>query len=370
MRCHRRDHRNSAHCQNTDKANDDGLSSSDDDADFASATSWQADKRYQQLEDNFRRWYNGDLRSKTPTHFRGIGDGSDDDIVNEMVQAGRSFLLSRMPTVPQPSKWTKLGPCVAFIIRAWLVHFFLPAVNHIAFKEITFAEWDPTEEYKLVEELQFSKIAGSRCKKNQEFLDNGLARFRIIILGIIMEAIRLMTFFFIASARTVQDPTKLPKLLDVLNPKYSVLVTVQQYFASLLCCTGLPSRLTLLAGALSFESIPDWVHACYGTTDSTMRLVRRSVLLTAGWVHRRHTVPFSEEPWSLCILVDDRAPPELKTAVLESFDRKHSCCVRPGLTFILKQRGVTSSELQTTRIPEFWELSEVIVHRFRWGDFL
>ena len=46
-------------------------------------------------------------------------------IVDLNVRTARALLLRVLPTVPTAAKWTKVGPCLDFVIMGLLCHFLL-----------------------------------------------------------------------------------------------------------------------------------------------------------------------------------------------------------------------------------------------------
>jgi hypothetical protein len=213
---------------------------------------------YDGSEEQFSIHWNSDFRSAIVRHHVTAATSilSEKQLRVKMVDSAKRFVLSRMPPVPSPSKWTKGGPCVDFLIASWIPHGLLPACHQLAFGKLAFEAKEREEtDHNLFGELFFSEVTGSRCRANTEFLNCSESKFRIVLLGIAIEPVRFLTGALLACCKTVQDPSKHPLLLDMMNPKFSKFTAAQQYIASLVVHTRDVSRLTLLAGAVRCTKI-------------------------------------------------------------------------------------------------------------------
>lgn len=337
--------------------NTDALDSDDEhDVDGDVGNSCPSLNRYDEAERHFCKCFNMDWRKQLPQHRREADeeDISDTQIVSDMSESFRRFLLAAMPPVPSPSKWTKAGPCLDFLVGSWLIHKFLPRGYEIAFSSMAFAQWkEGAEDYTLVEELHFSQVAGSRSRANKLFLQCTDSRFRVVLLAIVMEPIRFLTRCLLSCCRTVQDPGKPPKLLDIMFPPMSFLTTCQQYLATLL--VSLPAsgqhRMLLLASLMGHDTTSEWISDSCRKFPDIIRLVRRTVVYVSSWIYRRHEQVLLVEPWSLCQLSDDRVPDETKSQIRSNWDAKNVCCVRRGMAYGMKKRGLTAETLSSPKTP-------------------
>ncbi|CAE8719119.1 unnamed protein product [Polarella glacialis] len=212
---------------------------------------------YDASEQQFSIHWNSDFRSAIARHHVTAETSflSDKEVRSKMTDSAKRFVLNRMPPVPSPSKWTKGGPCIDFLIASWIPRGLLPACHQLAFGKLAFETKERQEtDHNLFGELFFSEVTGSRCRTNTEFLNCSESKFRIVLLGIAIEPIRFITGALLACCKTVQDHSKHPLLLDMMNPKLSKFTAVQQYIASVLMHTREPSRLTLLAGAVGLHT--------------------------------------------------------------------------------------------------------------------
>jgi hypothetical protein len=279
-----------------------------------------------------------------------VCQGPDSGIIHSMANCLIKLGLPRLPPIPTPSKWTKLGPTLDFTAVGQLCFGFLPKVFQSAFEAVVFQTIElpnmNASEVQLVQELQFREVSSIRCKRSAAFLNNSSAMSRVVLLAVCSEAIRMLTIFFISCARTVQSTTRYPKLMDILNPPYSKLVVAQQYLSSMLMADSKePNRLLLFVRCEGFDSIEDWEQHCRGTRASSLRMARRSIMLVSGWNYRRHSRRIDSESFNLVVLADDRASASLKQRIRNSFDSKRICCVLPGMPYVLKLRGIDSDTL-------------------------
>ena len=76
----------------------------------------------------------------------------------------RRLLLRHVPTVPVASRWTKIGPCLDFIVGGFLCHGLLPALFDKAFSSFSAAgprvQFSPEVDVALEEEMKWHAITG------------------------------------------------------------------------------------------------------------------------------------------------------------------------------------------------------------------
>ena len=194
---------------------------------------------------------------------------------------------------------------------------------------------------------EWAKISGKRAKKTREFVTALGAGpvcmgFRLVCLSLVDEAIRFLTFEFLSCGNRVTTHS-VPTLLGFANLRRSPLVAACQYLTSLLCETQ--GRVRLVCKHLS-------VHEWERQQQQEVRVFRRLVLLAIGWVQRRHSDCFEGVqgiPFSLCLLADSEASTVAKAEIVSAWDGLMPCCVRAGMARTLKKRGVTGSDLMSSK---------------------
>lgn len=201
-------------------------------------------------------------------------------------------------------------------------------------------------DFRLMQDLHFSMVTGRRHAAAQAFLQDRSQNLRLILLAIAIEPLRYITAFLLGAARDVVREDEHTELLDMLVPAWSPVYLSLQYIASVLLNQGGAEKRVVLAWRFQrCRSLSEWV----ATKPVEARLLRRILLLVSAWLFRRHIVPLSEPPWSLCVVSSTKATPTQKMKACESFDSLNSCCLRAGLARSLKDRGVTGPALLTEK---------------------
>ncbi|CAE8677877.1 unnamed protein product [Polarella glacialis] len=95
---------------------------------------------YDASEQQFSIHWNSDFRSAIARHHVTAETSflSDKEVRSKMTDSAKRFVLNRMPPVPSPSKWTKGGPCIDFLIASWIPRGLLPACHQLAFGKLAF----------------------------------------------------------------------------------------------------------------------------------------------------------------------------------------------------------------------------------------
>ena len=146
-------------------------------------------------------------------------------------------------------------------------------------------------------------------------LTSRASRRTYAVLALTLEPLRILHGVFLASVGPV-DRSKAPVLLDLVWGRTSVLVSVQQYYSSVL--RGSASRLQL-------------VYAACGELDTAgFLLLRRSVLAAAGGAYRRHN-SYLDKAFKYHGIVDPRRDLLEREHLAREFLKKDKCCQRPGL---------------------------------------
>lgn len=87
-----------------------------------------------------------------------------------------------------------------------------------------------------------------------------------------------------------------------------------------------------------------------------VREVRRTFMLAAAWIFRRHFAYLHRLQYSVALVGDADAHPETVDKVLTEWDKKHVCCMPPGLARELKKEGIRSVDLLSPEWKQtmFW----------------
>ena len=119
-------------------------------------------------------------------------------------------------------------------------------------------------------EPDWHTLAGARFVRMSSMLTSRSSRLTYASLALALEPLRILHGVFLATAGHL-DRTKAPVLLNLLWDRTSVLMSVQQYYSSVLC--GSAPRLKLVVACAGAEA---------ALSDAEYLLVRRSVLVAAG----------------------------------------------------------------------------------------
>lgn len=168
--------------------------------------------------------------------------GKDEVAIHAAQLALRKLLLRVLPCVPATNKWTKVTPCVHFVVSGFLMHNLLPGLFQSAFKATKAStaepakdqQWDPAQQ----EELNFHEVQGIRIARCREFLDSREMRVKLMIFALILEPLQWLTSLFLRSSREVLDYSCPPFIMDLLSSSRSPAVVVLQYFSTLLRGVG------------------------------------------------------------------------------------------------------------------------------------
>ena len=134
-------------------------------------------------------------------------------------------------------------------------------------------------------------------------------------------------------------------MYKVLDPKFSILTQVQQFFSSLLTCSEGSGRLLLLWFNSGYPTFEDF---CLGEPAKTREL-RRVFLLASAWCFRRHVKYLNSEQFQLTLCGDSNADTGTMDQFFQTWDRKKHCCVSSGICKEMKKMGVTSNDLKTRK---------------------
>ena len=256
-----------------------------------------------------------------------------DDCVQKAAHALTDLFLTTMPRIPVPSKWTTVYAPLDFVMGGFVINSWLRHVFQLSFGAMTFAEFDPLHQEadcRLIESLSFSAVNGSRCANSMRFLADPNTSWTVSIMLLVMEATRCLTFYFLGSLKKSLSCDRCV-LYELLDPEVSIVAGLLQHLSALAMSEDGEGRLRLLGSPYP--------------SAQKVRQLRRLLLLTSGWIYRRHHVYVHSLRYSICVVADPEANPGVKAAVCRQWDAAPVCCVPPGLPRMLKLRGVNADGL-------------------------
>jgi hypothetical protein len=139
----------------------------------------------------------------------------------------------------------QVGPCVDFWLWG-LVSTVFAQLLKVATGSMSFDVQRPASGKTSIadDSEDYRAVAGRRYAATMTFISDPTERIRIAMLALLIEPLRHLHVYFLASSKTHPKPGSMPAILDLLNPESSVLISVCQYYSSLL--RGSCSRLCLI----------------------------------------------------------------------------------------------------------------------------
>ena len=311
----------------------------------------------------FLEMFNSDVSSHRPIHICSHSGFSvscrhccdRNSAVQKCTDALLELLMSCIPSVPTPNKWTTLFGPLEFVLGGCILHRWLPQVFKRAFEGMKFCEFDEssaTLDPKLVEALSFHAVNGRRHASSLTFLSAPQANWSVAVLAITLEVNRCLTWYWLSCLGKSLAENCRPPLYSLLDRRTSIVIQALQHYASLLLNSEGNGRLCLLWASSQCESFQEFCEE----EPSKVRVLRRMLLLGSGWVFRRHYVYLNTDPFTVTLPGDVNADPDMVDTVLQMWDLKHHCCVPPGICRDLKRKGVTSADLRKPEMRNalFW----------------
>ncbi|CAE7247452.1 unnamed protein product, partial [Symbiodinium sp. CCMP2456] len=268
-----------------------------------------------------------------------------EDAARKMASSFIGLLLTTLPAVPAPNKWTKLFPASDFVGLGILINNYLPIIFDLAFKPVMFSsdlnhdEADP----RLVEGLFFHAVQGKRYESSKEFLQCTDAQWSCRCWLLVSEHLRRLVFFWLRNLKADKQVSGRFLICELLDKRTSVVWAVLQNVAvQLLDKTG-GGRLCMIWKVSDCTSFRDWCKDC----PQEVSALRRILLALSGWIYRRHIAYWDDFPWSLVQLVDPATSDDVISEIQQRWDLSGSCCVPAGWARSLKNQGIDSSALCT-----------------------
>ena len=250
-----------------------------------------------------------------------------------IAQALKETVFRHKPTVPEVSKWTKLGPCLDSILLGMLVHrIFYVALSQVSVwhedgKDDDAAAAEPNDDdQEYLTAVNFAKHRGIRHRVACAFLREPFHATAILILALCLEPHRFLSAWLMRRASD-QDPCASPPMIvDLFNEAYSPVRHLLQYLATM--SRGLCSRLILLWRSQGCGNFAEWCDAF----PSQVRLLRRTLLVASVTTDRRQARRAHKARNGICLLslIDPRQPLAKKRHRADWFVSHRPCCLKPG----------------------------------------
>ncbi|CAE7677922.1 unnamed protein product [Symbiodinium sp. CCMP2592] len=152
----------------------------------------------------FKEMWNGSFTGAPVHHCTGNHCKSRVESVHRMATTFIALLLTALPAVPTPNKWTKLWPIADFIGLGTLINNYLPCIFELAFKPVMFKS-DMTDleepDPRLVEGLFFHAVQGKRYTGSRTFLTCAATQFCCRCFLIVSEHLRRLVFYWLQNLK-------------------------------------------------------------------------------------------------------------------------------------------------------------------------
>jgi len=237
-------------------------------------------------------------------------------------------LFNALPLKPEAGKWTLYCPCLDWTMFGLLCggilrHVLLKALGEIRpSTEIADIAANPEDRsQQSLKDLSFHQVCGLRVRDTIALVGSKEDTFRIIVSSIGLEAVRVLTYFFLTCSKTSHDPNKPMKIHQFLWPASSPLVMVMQYISFIV--SGASRRLVLLwqtFGCASFEEFWETQPELANFAECLFLMVAALLEKRLGSFMRFH----SSQTAQLC---DQRVSLDDRISRAEVLRAKRSCCV-------------------------------------------
>ena len=293
--------------------------------------------------DAFKNMWNGSFAGH-PMHRCTLGHcNGREDIIEKMTTSFISLMLSALPSVPAPNKWTTIFPASDFVGLGLLIHNFLPCIFELAFRPVMFTTEFQHEEAdpRLVEGLHFQAVQGKRYLGSRDFLASSESQWNCRVWLLVSEHLRQLVFYWLRNLKDCKKAGSRFPICELLDKRVSVIWAVLQNIGNQLLDNRGTGRLCFAWQASGFSSYQEW---CSCDTKQ-VRELRRALLALSAWVYRRHIVYWEQFPWCLMRLVDDFAEEASVEEVKDRWDSSLICCMPAGLARELKRAAPTAEAL-------------------------
>ena len=163
------------------------------------------------------------------------------DLKRRLVSVLQGLLLRRLPTTPIANKWTKLGPCIDFVVLLRLCCNLMKHLLDLAM-EATDNErgargsgTDPEMDSRMDEEFNWHKLNGIKLRNCKAKVADGEFMLRMIMLAVVLEPIRWLARWIIGqSGEMYRRSAVCAGLAQATCDCTSPFVAVLQYYSRLL----------------------------------------------------------------------------------------------------------------------------------------
>lgn len=249
------------------------------------------------------------------------------DILKAAKTAIMTCLLPHLPPVASINKWMKFLPSNTFWTAGTYFKIFR-ILCKLAFATLEFelkkkvshltAKQNQADQNNLDPEVAaqvlWHQISGKRFLRLVGVLNDDFQIFSMTVIMVILEPHEVVAHIFSMYSHVQPDHSKCSPVLDLLNPRFSVITHALQYFATLL--DGSAPRLQLIwrrAGCTSFE---DW-HQLH---PDQVQYTRRLILLLIGQYQQRHVKQLRR--FQIYSLADPRLPRCRKLEIAQIIKQK------------------------------------------------
>ena len=218
--------------------------------------------RFQKHLSEFKDMWNGSFAG-LPVHNCCPGHcASRDEAAQKMAKTFVMLLLSALPAVPSPNKWTKIFPASDFVGVGILVNNFLPNIFQLAFQPVMFSSDMQHEEAdpRLVEGLYFHAVQGKRYASSQEFLMCPFAQWSCRCWLLLSEHLRRLVFYWLRNLQAAKSFTRRLPLCELLDPRCSIVWAVLQNISHQLLDSRGRERMCIMWKASGYASCQDWAQ--------------------------------------------------------------------------------------------------------------
>ena len=252
-------------------------------------------------------------------------------------------LLPGQPMAPNSGKWTKLYSSLDFFVIGGF-NGCLFALSEVAYQKMSFQELLQKPGGLKVDdgaEADWQQVAGRRYLRTMATLSDSNSQFLRLLLCVVLEPLRYLTFTFLKYGRRVTVFDRTPPVFDMISTRRSPIQWVLQYYSELL--RGSSARLSLLWAREGFSSLHLWQAA----RPEESSLFRRAVLVAASEVQRRHANFFYKTwPIPLLALGDARLDSEERADIVRRFKQRDACCIEYGVGRELRAKFGAKDDLQ------------------------
>ena len=265
----------------------------------------------------------------------------------------------RRPPPAQLTEWTRVRDCARFhalnVFAGVGSHIFAAAASGIRGKVAAAPDNVGADADALVtylKETDFAQLVGKRANVVRQVITPPSQNIKILMSSLILDAIELVTEWYLGAERLRLVDDSHPPLMHVLWGRSNPAIWSGQFLAAVLTCEH-SLGLGELAYQVSHGDIPHrmWV----ARNPQEVAHVRSSIAFASAWLWLRHVRRWEQWPWALAIVADDRRPPGDKQAVADKFFACRDCprCVdvahsrrlqsavrSGGASWLLQQRSV------------------------------